>query len=434
MLHRPPTRRRIFAGLLALMLLGFTGVVHAGQVSDVTFPSNVPERPTEAPHQVRAKLYLPDKAKASMPAMVISPSSAGVKEEREIHYAQALNKAGIAALVVDSFASRGLRRGDTTMLSAWPPGNDAVAALRWLIADGRFDRGRIGVMGVSKGGVVAMNTAEVVRRRWMRMDDVQFAAHVAIVPNCHVVNQSLRTTGAPIFFMLAELDDLVPARFCVEHAKRLRDAGNSKIEVKVYKGAHHAWECITAKPIFDPNFANTSRCRVAITDEGSSVATDGTVIPVGGLNDWMRKNCMFFRPAFLWRNAFACPSGNERHDRLPKKAWVLTRQEQRSPMREARGQIAKILIYEMASRMCRGQRPLHTASRQLTPGRSGQRSAKRPEWTKRHRPRLASGALLAARHMWNGPQCKGFFSRFHHAGTVRSYVRPLCAAYDRWPR
>jgi hypothetical protein len=43
-------------------------------------------------------------------------------------------------------------------------------------------------------------------------------------------------------------------------------------------------------------------------------------------------------------------------------------------------------------------------------------------------------ALAIARHMWNGPQCKGFFSRFHHAGTVRSYVRPLCAAYDRWPR
>lgn len=39
-----------------------------------------------------------------------------------------------------------------------------------------------------------------------------------------------------------------------------------------------------------------------------------------------------------------------------------------------------------------------------------------------------------ARHMWNGPRCKGFFSRFHHAGTVRSYVRPLSAAHDRWPR
>ena len=281
-------------GLVSLILLGLIAAAQAGSVSDVTFPSNVPRHPTEPPLQVQANLYLPDNAKVPMPAMVISPSSAGVKAEREIHYARELNKAGIAALIVDSFASRGLRRGDTTVLSAWPPSNDAAAALRWLIADGRFDRERIGVMGVSKGGTVAMNTAEMVRRRWMHMEDVQFAAHVAIVPNCHIVNQSLRTTGAPIFFMLAELDDLVPARFCVEHAERLRGAGNSEIEVKVYKGAHHAWECISAKPIFDPKFANTSRCRIAITDEGDGVAADGTAIRGGDFNDWMRKNCMFF--------------------------------------------------------------------------------------------------------------------------------------------
>lgn len=30
-------------------------------------------------------------------------------------------------------------------------------------------------------------------------------------------------------------------------------------------------------------------------------------------------------------------------------------------------------------------------------------------------------------HMWNGPRCKVLFSRFHHMGTVRSYVRPTCA-------
>ena len=29
--------------------------------------------------------------------------------------------------------------------------------------------------------------------------------------------------------------------------------------------------------------------------------------------------------------------------------------------------------------------------------------------------------------MWNGPRCKVLFSRFHHMGTVRSYVRPICA-------
>jgi dienelactone hydrolase len=285
---------RVTIRLAGLLLLLFANTVYAGPVTDVTFPSNVPRHPTEPPLQVKAKLFLPDNAKAPMPAIVISPSSAGVKEEREIYYAQQLARVGIAALVVDSFATRGLTSGDTTVLNAWPPGNDAVAAFRWLRADGRFTPDRIGVMGVSKGGVVAMNMAETVRRRWMRMEDIAFAAHIPIVPNCHIVNTSLRTTGAPIFFMLAELDDLTPAPFCVEHAERLRAAGNAKIEVKVYKGAHHGWEKISAKPFFDPKFANTSRCRVSIDDNGDVVTPDGTKIQGGGFNDWMRQNCMYF--------------------------------------------------------------------------------------------------------------------------------------------
>jgi dienelactone hydrolase len=285
---------RVSIGIASLLLLLFAGAAYAGPVIDVTFQSNTPARPTEPRLQVKAKLYLPDNAGAPMPAMVILPSSAGVKEEREIYYAQQLARVGIAALVVDSFATRGLTRGDTTVLSALPLENDAVAAFRWLLADGRFKPDRIGVMGVSKGGVAAMNTALQVRRRWWRMEDIAFAAHIPIVPNCHLVNTSLRTTGAPMFFMLAELDDLTPARFCVEHAERLRSVGNARIEVKVYKGAHHGWESISAKPGFDPKFANTSRCRVSIDDDGAALTPDGKKLPDGGLNDWMRQNCMYF--------------------------------------------------------------------------------------------------------------------------------------------
>lgn len=285
---------RVSIGIASLWLLLFAAAAYAGPVADVTFPSNVPRQPSEPPLQVKAKLFLPDNAGAPMPAMVISPSSAGVKEQTEIYYARQLTRVGIAALVVDSFATRGLTRGDTTVLSAWPPANDAVAAFRWLLADGRFKPDRIGVMGVSKGGVVAMNTALQVHRRWMRMEDITFAVHVPIVPNCHLINTSLRTTGAPMFFMLAELDDLTPARFCVEHAERLRAADNAKIEVKVYKGAHHNWEIISAKPGFDPKFANTSRCRVSFDDDGTAVTPDGAKLPTGGLNDWMRQNCMYF--------------------------------------------------------------------------------------------------------------------------------------------
>lgn len=38
-----------------------------------------------------------------------------------------------------------------------------------------------------------------------------------------------------------------------------------------------------------------------------------------------------------------------------------------------------------------------------------------------------SGSSTINPHMWNGQRCKVLFSRFHHMGTVRSYVRPTCA-------
>lgn len=48
-------------------------------------------------------------------------------------------------------------------------------------------------------------------------------------------------------------------------------------------------------------------------------------------------------------------------------------------------------------------------------------------------PLVCDGVLAQRRifhdqpYMWNGLRCKVLFSRFHHMGTVRSYVRPTCA-------
>jgi dienelactone hydrolase len=126
----------------------------------------------------------------------------------------------------------------------------------------------------------------------MRMTDVAFAAHIPIVPSCSTVNRSTRTTGAPMFFMLAELDDYTPAAPCLEQVERLRKGGNEKIEVKVYKGAHHAWERLGSKPGFDPKGENYSDCRRWVEDDGRTVTLDGTAIPRATEMAWLRANCM----------------------------------------------------------------------------------------------------------------------------------------------
>jgi len=84
-----------------------------------------------------------------------------------------------------------------------------------LVAEPQFSADRIGVLGVSKGGIVAMNTALTLYLAKAGMSGAQFAAHVAIVPSCGWVPRSTATTGAPILFMLADLDDQAPAADCI---------------------------------------------------------------------------------------------------------------------------------------------------------------------------------------------------------------------------
>ena len=99
--------------------------------------------------------------------MVILTSSAGVQRHREHYYADLLNAAGAAALIVDSFRSRGVRRtvaqfgkmplepaiqaqprfiaGDGTKLDLGPglgPGFDTGAAGGGAIAHGAQPKGQ----------------------------------------------------------------------------------------------------------------------------------------------------------------------------------------------------------------------------------------------------------------------------------------------------
>ena len=62
------------------------------------------------PARLTASLHLPVPCERPAPCMVILTSSAGVQRHREHYYAQMLNEAGTAALIVDSFTGRGVRR------------------------------------------------------------------------------------------------------------------------------------------------------------------------------------------------------------------------------------------------------------------------------------------------------------------------------------
>lgn len=265
-----------------------------GRVEEVTFPTNVVEGTRAAePVMLRATLHLPERP-PPLSAVVITPSSGGEKEVREGFYARRLAEAGIAALVVRSFGSRGLLNSvaDQSVLTGYQTENDAVGALRWLANDPRFRRDRIAITGVSKGGQAALNTAFLVRRRWTRAAPLEFAAHVPIAPPCGLIQADQSTTRRPIFFMLAELDDQTPAAPCANLAESLRRSGHPAIEVKIYEGAHHAWEQIGPRAFFDHAAQNFSRCRGTIDDAGGATLADGSRVPASRLLATLTSTCM----------------------------------------------------------------------------------------------------------------------------------------------
>src|SRR5260370_14636010 len=97
------------------------------------------------PARLGAQLCLPQTPDLSAPCMIILTSSAGVQRHREHYYARALNEAGTAALIVDSFTGRGVRRTvvDQTLVSAAQMEGDAFAGLALLRAHPRIDPKRI---------------------------------------------------------------------------------------------------------------------------------------------------------------------------------------------------------------------------------------------------------------------------------------------------
>jgi dienelactone hydrolase len=246
------------------------------------------------PARIDAELWLPERGHEPSPCMVLLTSSAGVQRHRERYYAEALTAAGTAALIIDSFRGRGVRRtvANQSLVSAAQMEGDAYAALALLRDNPRIDAERIGIMGVSKGGVATLNAAIAVRQRWRNGFPHLFNLHVAICPGATAQHRDATTHGRPMFFMLAARDDYTPAKLAVEYAERMRAAGNGNIKVKIYGSAHHGWESIG--PLADIRDAeNWSGCLNMIEDDGRHfVPCLGEALSEPEFQAWARHNCV----------------------------------------------------------------------------------------------------------------------------------------------
>ncbi|HEY6258023.1 MAG TPA: dienelactone hydrolase family protein [Xanthobacteraceae bacterium] len=192
----------------------------AGAQEKVSIPSVTPASlgaiyRHEAPAAtVTGELYLPPKATGPVPALVLKHGSGGLGGPNGANirkWASTFTGWGIAAFVVDSFGPRGMSSSvaDQSKVSSWADTADALAALKVLGADPRMDKARIGIVGWSRGGGVAMTTALETVRKSIITDDLKFAAHIVFYGPAGFQYRDRATDQSPLLFLHGESDNYV---------------------------------------------------------------------------------------------------------------------------------------------------------------------------------------------------------------------------------
>jgi dienelactone hydrolase len=219
----------------------------------VTIPSRTPSTWTEYMHgqgaavTVVGYLYLPSGAKGPVPAMILKHGSAGLagaQGENIRNWAKSMTDWGIAALVVDSFTPRGIGESasDQSKLRSLADLADSFSALKVLGSDPRIDSGRIGIIGWSRGGAVAMETAlESARLAVLASTDPKFAAHVVLYGMAEPQYRDTATDRAPMLFLHGDSDNLVPVGPTKEFADWIQAQGNP-VTFQTYQGVYHDFD------------------------------------------------------------------------------------------------------------------------------------------------------------------------------------------------
>jgi dienelactone hydrolase len=215
-------------------------------------------------------------AGTKLPAVLIGHSIGGWKETAEGGYVKPLLEAGYAVLGLDHFGPRGIKRAADVpgAISPITPASDALLALKLAASHPAIDPARVGIMGLSMGGITAELTAyEFVRRKALGDTPLRFAAHVTFYAPCGNLFSNgggPMTTGAPMLKLYAGKDETTPREKCdrIDAVVRAAEPGLNW-QSHWYANAYHAWESPGLRPAFHPAHVNTRKC--PIMDFGTSM-------------------------------------------------------------------------------------------------------------------------------------------------------------------
>jgi dienelactone hydrolase len=197
---------------------------------------------------VAGQLRVPVTKGGRLPAVMIVNSSPGF-DGRSAFYAEALNRAGIATLELDFMQGRGMPASPRHHMA------HAYETLQYLVADPRIDGARVGIMGFSWGGMIALLTSSAELTHKYTGDRLRFAAHLGVYPICwlHEIAAAgkdkhfgpsvyRQVTGRPVHILAGEKDGYDEPDSCDKFLNALPGESRRHFSLTMYPGATFGWD------------------------------------------------------------------------------------------------------------------------------------------------------------------------------------------------
>jgi dienelactone hydrolase len=266
-------RTRLIIGILALLLMFLAGMMMLAYAQDAEPEDDTTPAPAASarkPHaplavnndtigelrmQQVGSIILPD-ARPPYPGVVVLHGCNGVSQNTRV-WARRLAGWGYAALIVDSFSTRGPTQvcDGSRALPGPERAKDAFAAAAYLRSRSDIDPKRIAVLGYSHGGWTALNTS--TQKRVEQEGVPPFNAIVALYPFCPP--KFAPPLATDVLILSGEADDWAKASNCQAFVEKYGGEAPHRPYLQVYARAHHSFNAMRPereyfghKLIYDP--------------------------------------------------------------------------------------------------------------------------------------------------------------------------------------
>lgn len=221
------------------------------------------------PHVIAAELRIPQGQKAKFPAIVLVHGSGGVSGSMDL-WVHALNQAGVATLVVDTFSGRGITSTvqDQTLLHSLAMMVDSYRALDLLAKHPRIDASKISVMGFSKGAVASIFSAST-RFKDLYGSSAKFASHIGLYTPCNTrFIGDTTVTGSPMRLFHGISDDYVSVGPCRAFVQELKSKGVD-VSLTEFPNTQHGYDSpLAPEKLAVPSAQSTRHCQFIEKSQG----------------------------------------------------------------------------------------------------------------------------------------------------------------------